>query len=1275
MPTHPAKPSATGQVRTADVDVPPSREPRVHVSYPEDLPISHRKDDIAEAIRDNQVVIVAGETGSGKTTQLPKICLELGRGGDSGSIGHTQPRRIAARTVAERIAAELDTPLGDTVGYKIRFTDRSSARTQVKVMTDGILLAEIQQDRTVRQYDTIIIDEAHERSLNIDFVLGYLKQLLPQRPDLKLIITSATIDPERFSRHFDEAPIIEVSGRTYPVEVRYRELVDDQTQGIVDAVSELTRAGPGDILVFCSGEREIRDAADALGRLQPTRPADALEVLPLYARLSSAEQHRVFTPHQGRRVVLATNVAETSLTVPGIRYVVDTGLARISRFSPRTKVQRLPIEPISKASADQRKGRCGRVADGICIRLYSEQDFEGRAEFTDPEILRTNLAAVILQMTSLGLGDIARFPFVEPPDTRSVQAGVQLLDELGALTTAPARGKRRGRRTTPSSNASRGSGGKPRLTAIGRQLVRLPVDPRLGRMLVEAGRNGCLREVIVVAAALSMQDPRERPADRQEQADQKHHRFADRQSDFAGLLNLWRYLKEEQKQSSSSAFRRMCKRDFLNYLRVREWQDLDTQLRRAAKQVGLKINNTPAASEQIHRSLLVGLLSHIGMKDVEKRDYLGARGTRFAIFPGSALFKKQPAFVMSAELVETSRLWGRTNAAIEPEWAETLAAHLVKRSYSEPHWEKKRGSVVALEKVTLYGVPIVTERKVNYGRIDPAVARELFIRHALVQGEWDTRHRFFADNARLLEEAADLEDRARRRDILVDDETIFDFYDARVPADVVSTAHFDSWWKKARRDSPDLLTFSFDMLVHDTVEQVAGQDYPDVWAHEQGELKLGYQFEPGAAADGVTVDIPVATLGQVDADEFTWPVPGLREELVVALLRSLPKALRVKFVPAPDHARAFLRVASAGEEPLLDALERFLRRTTGEHVPREAWDLSKVPGHLQLTFRVLGDDGTSLGEGKDLHALKLRHTGSTRRAVSSAAAALERADVTSWDFGELPQEFTQTRAGHEVKGYPALVDEQGAVAVRVLPTAEAQAATMPIGVRRLLMLALPSPGRSLVQGLGNDDKLTLGLSPHGSVAALVEDCWACAVDAIVAEHGLPWGRTAFEAQASQVERAGASRTSEVVLLARDALLAAHDIDRRLSGRADLDLLPALSDLKGQWSRLVYPGFVAEAEVEALRHYPRYFAAMGQRLDKLAGDPRRDGVLMGSMSGVQASYLSHVDALAAGRPPSTALRTVRWLLEELRVSLWAQQLGTTQRVSVQRVERSLSDLDS
>jgi ATP-dependent helicase HrpA len=1314
MAAHPA--SGVGNARPEPANVVPASSRASEASapeqtsgwtirYPADLPVSQRRDDIAAAIRDHQVVIVAGETGSGKTTQLPKICLELGRGQSGAVIGHTQPRRIAARSVAERIADELGTELGDVVGYQVRFTDRSSRSTLVKVMTDGILLAEIQRDRNLRRYDTIIIDEAHERSLNIDFILGYLKQLLPKRPDLKVIITSATIDPQRFSAHFDDAPIIEVSGRMYPVEVRYRELTDDQPTGIVEAVSELIREGPGDILVFLSGEREIRDAADALEGLTPARVVDRFEVLPLFARLSAADQHRVFAPHSTRRVVLATNVAETSLTVPGIRYVVDTGLARISRFSTRTKVQRLPIEPISQASANQRAGRCGRVADGICIRLYAEEDLLSRPAFTDPEILRTNLAAVILQMTSLGLGDVARFPFVEPPDTRAVQAGTQLLEEIGALTTvrsqpAPGRADPEGgseqadlakadsakadsaKAASNTAGASRSSRrraagrrtGGSRLTPIGRQLAQLPIDPRLGRMLVEASRLECLREVIVIAAALSMQDPRERPADQQEQADQLHRRFADPESDFAGILNLWRHLKEQQAELSSSAFRRMCKRSFLNYLRVREWQDLDSQLRQVAKQVGLTLNTTPAAAPAIHQALLSGLLSHIGMRDIERRDYQGARGTRFAIFPGSALFKKPPEFVMAAELVETGRLWARVNARLDPAWAEHIGAHLLKRTYSEPHWEKKRGAVMALEKVTLYGVPIVADRPVNYGRIDPETARDLFIRHALVQGEWRTHHRFFAQNQALLEEVEELENRARRRDIVVDDETLFDFYDERVPADVVSTAHFDSWWKKEQRTRPNLLSFTREMLVHDAASDVTTEDFPTQWQHGEAVLPLDYAFEPGSPKDGVTVEIPVAALNSVTPEDFTWPVPGLRFDLVVALLRSLPKTLRVNFVPAPNVARAFLDAATPGEEPMLDALERHLLRSTGVVVPREAWDLDKVPDHLRLSFRVLADDGDVLATGKDIEVLQRSFAPANAAAVASAAETFERSGLTTWEFDEVPREFAQVRAGHQVLGYPALVDEGASVGLRVFANPAGQASAMRSGVRRLLALAVPSPMGAAVAGLDNAATLELGLSPHGSTAALLEDCWDCTIDSIVdGAGGVPWTRAEFDRLVEQLRDLAPSRARDVIDATRMALVASHRVGKRLSGRAELAMLPALTDLADQRNRLVYPGFVTDAGLAALRHYPRYFAAMEFRLDRLATDLRRDAVLMATIGGPQSAYLNRVAALPAGELPGEELRAVRWMLEELRVSLWAQQLTTAHPISVQRVERALAHL--
>ena len=1233
------------------------------VTYPDGLPVSARRDDIAAAIRDHQVVIVAGETGSGKTTQLPKICLEVGRG-VHGMVGHTQPRRIAARSVAERIAEEVGRPLGETVGYQVRFADHSSKDTLVKVMTDGILLAELQHDRMLSAYDTLIIDEAHERSLNIDFILGYLKQLLPRRPDLKVVITSATIDPQRFSAHFSDAPIVEVAGRTYPVEIRSRPLVEeayddeegetvvrDQTEAIVDAVRELTAEGPGDILVFLPGEREIRDTADVLSRLT-TWPVDAFDVVPLYARLSSAEQHKVFERHSRRRVVLATNVAETSLTVPGIRYVVDAGLARISRYSLRTKVQRLPIEPVSQASANQRSGRCGRVEAGIAIRLYSEEDYESRPAFTDPEILRTNLASVILQMTALGLGDVARFPFVDPPDRRNVTAGVQLLEELGALREGS-------------------------LTRLGRQLVALPVDPRLARMVVEADRRGCLREVLVICAALSLQDPRERPADQQAQADQKHARFKDETSDFLTWLNLWRYVRGQQKELSSSAFRRMCRAEYLNYLRIREWQELEAQLRQVAKQLKLEVGR-PADqpdADGIHQSLLAGLLSHVGLRDPEKRDYLGARGARFSIFPGSGLFRKQPQLVMSAELVETSRLYARVNAAIRPEWAEELGAHLVKRTHSEPHWSKRRAAVMAYERVTLYGVPLVVERLVSYGSVDKPLARELFIRHALVYGEWHTRQRFMARNRELLDEVVELEHRARRHDILVDEHTLFDFYDARVGADVVSGAHFDTWWKQARRDDPELLTFDPAMLVNETASTVTEEAYPDQWREGDLALPLSYQFEPGAARDGVTVDVPVATLNQVEPAPFTWQVPGLRHDLVTALIRSLPKQLRVSFVPAPNYASDFLAAVSPGEESLLDALERFLRASTGVVVPRDAWDWAKVPGHLRPTFRVLGEDASVVAEGKDLDALKapLRPKFAEAMAEAASDSGLDVTGEKTWTFGTIERTFTRTRAGHEVRGFPALVDEGTTVGLRVFGSAAEQQASHRRGLRRLLVLALPSPVRAIADGLSNADKLGLAGAPYPSVTALLEDCVVAAVDALVERHGLVWDEPAYDALLAAVRPEVADTTRLVAHDVVRTLAVWREVDKALSGSADLPMLPALADMKAQVGRLVHRGFVSDVGAAQLRHLPRYLGAVLTRRERLASSLGKDRLLMDQVAHLQEAYLHRLDALPDDRPPGAGLVAVRWLLEEYRVSLWDQARGTAQPVSDTRIRKALDAL--
>ena len=1232
------------------------------ITYPAELPVSQRRDDIAAVIRDHQVVVIAGETGSGKTTQIPKICLELGRGVD-GQIGHTQPRRLAARTVAERIAEELGSPLGETVGYQVRFTDVSADGTLVKLMTDGILLNELARDRDLRRYDTLIIDEAHERSLNIDFILGYLRQLLPRRPDLKVIITSATIDPERFAAAFGGAPIVEVSGRTYPVEVRYRPVDEDADQGqaITDAIDELSAEGPGDILVFLSGEREIRDTADLLaGR-------ERLDILPLYSRLSAAEQHRVFERRAAssltRRVVLATNVAETSLTVPGIKYVIDPGTARISRYSRGTKVQRLPIEPISQASANQRKGRSGRTSDGICIRLYSEEDFYSRPEFTDPEILRTNLASVILQMAAIGLGDIPKFPFIDPPDARNIADGLTLLAELNAFKNG-------------------------RITGLGRKLARLPVDPRIGRMILEADRNGCVREVLIIAAALSIQDPRERPADAQQAADDKHRRFTDPDSDFVTYLNLWDYLAERQRELSSSAFRRLCRAEFLNYLRVREWQDLRGQLRTLAGDLGVAVRSTSAERTGLHVSLLAGLLSQIGMKIQgseplqqaasaprgrrPRAEYLGARSARFAIFPGSALVRKAPDWIVAAELVETSRLWARTVARIEPEWVEPLARHLVRHSYSEPHWEKKRGGAVALEKVTLYGVPLVVDRKVPFGRIDPAAARELFIRHALVEGDWQTSHRFFAENRRLLAEAEEVEHRARRRGLVASEDELFAFYDARIPADVVSAQHFDTWWKQARRADPGLLTFKASDLLNDDATGVSADAYPDVWTSESAGVPpapLSYAFEPGSESDGVTVDIPLSGLNQVNPAEFSWQVPGLRTELVTEMIRSLPKALRRDLVPAPDVAREVVARLGEPSGDLRDAVGRELRALRGVSVPRDAWDLSKLPRHLRITVRVT-DSGRVLAEGKDVAELQRELRPRLRAVLSEAASAITRTGLTSWTVGELPRVF---RDG-SVVAYPALADAGTTVDVRLFETPDAAHAAMWAGTRRLILLGAPSPVKSIAGGLSTRAKLALSHNPHGGVAAMFADCVNCAADYLMAEAGGPaWDRESFERLSASVRSGLHEVTAEVVNQVEAALRLAHSVGARLDDNyADL-LQPAVADMRAQLSGLIYPGFVAATGYRRLPHLTRYLRGIERRLDKLPENPARDAANMAIAQRAEQACQQAVADLPAARRGQPDVTEVRWMLEELRVSLFAQTLGTQGPVSENRILTALSRL--
>ncbi|MCU1637837.1 MAG: ATP-dependent helicase [Microbacteriaceae bacterium] len=1271
-------------------EVPPPQPPLdratpLVITYPEELPVSRMRQEIARVIRDNQVVIVAGETGSGKTTQLPKILLELGRE----SIGHTQPRRIAARTIAERIAEELGQELGELVGYQVRFTDRVGKNTKVKLMTDGILLNEIHRDRLLKKYDAIIIDEAHERSLTIDFLLGYLKQLLPRRPDLKVVITSATIDPESFAKHFADAigrpaPIVEVSGRTFPVEIRYRPLVADAVEsddlderpqasidpidGINAALDELARESSGDVLVFLSGENEIRDAEEAIrGRNLP-----GTEVLPLYGRLSAADQHKVFRPSTTagtrRRIILATNVAETSLTVPGIRYVIDAGMARISRYSVRAKVQRLPIEAISQASANQRSGRSGRTSDGIAIRLYSEDDFKRRPEYTEPEILRTNLAAVILQMISLGLGDIGAFPFLQPPDSRGIKDGLDLLRELGAVTA------------------------KNEITRIGRQLTQLPIDPRLARMVTESKQHGTTREVMAIVAALSIQDPRERPLDKRAQADQQHARFVDPTSDFLTLLNLWNYLKTKENELSSSAFRRLCKAEYLNFLRIREWGDVYRQLQRMAKPLGLTIGDASVNPVGIHKSLLAGLLSQIGIRDRQKKDYAGARQVRFLIFPGSALAKKQPDAVMSAELVETSRLFARVNAAIDPSWAEPLAGDLAKRSYSEPHWEKKQGAIVAWERVTLYGVPIIERRRTQFSKIDPAYARELFIRHALIEGDWNLDQldkrvgAFDRANRALRKELAELEERTRRRDILVDDETVFEFYHRRIPAEVHSTRSFESWWTKARLETPDLLTMTAENLLDesDAEARIDENAFPSSWEQGDQRLTLSYRFEPGSEEDGVTAHVPLALVARLSPAGFDWQVPGLREELVTALIKSLPKAIRRNVVPAGEWARRLLENATGlpVEElegtSITEYLAEMIQRKTHTPVTADDFDSDRIPPHLRITFAVLDDRGRQVAAAKDLtalqHKLKSRARESVVKVTESTPHALERSGLTSWDFDELPRFVDTRRGGTVIRGYPTLVDEGSSVAIRVMSTAQDQAEALPSGIRRLLLLAVPSPLSWVREHLSQSEKLTLATSPYQNVQSLFDDCLVAVTDAAlrdIAPGGLLWTRAEFERARTSVSAGLIDALYEVVNVVTSTLAAARDVERAITATTSMTLLPALSDVREQLGRLIYPGFIARTGSAQLKHLPRYLRAIVARLEKLPTSVAQDRVSQNEVAAATARFVA-----AGGRIPLPAdaperLVRVRWLLEELRVSLFAQQLRTAEPVSTQRIVKALA----
>lgn len=1229
---------------------------RLKVTYPSGLPVSDNVSEISKAIEENQVVIIAGETGSGKTTQIPKICLELGRGID-GLIGHTQPRRIAARTVANRIAEELSTPLGDGVGYKVRFNDQVSDKSFIKLMTDGILLAEMQNDRLLRQYDTIIIDEAHERSLNIDFILGYIKQILPKRPDLKVIITSATIDPERFSQHFNNAPIIEVSGRTFPVEMKYRPLAEDENSdvisGILSAVEELSHISQGDILIFLNGEREIRDTASALEKenLRHTN------ILPLYARLTIQEQNRIFKSHSGRNIVLATNVAETSLTVPGIKYVIDPGTARISRYSYRTKVQRLPIEAISQASANQRAGRCGRVSAGICIRLYSEEDFLSRPEFTDPEILRTNLAMVILQMLSLDLGEISDFPFVQPPDNRNINDGIRLLEELAAINHIK---------------------GATSLTKAGRSLSRFPIDPRLAKMVLTSIELGCVEPVFAIVSALSIQDPRERPHEKQQAADEKHSRFKDKQSDFISLLNLWQYVKEQQKALSSSQFRKLCQKEYLSYIRIREWQDIFSQLKLTLKELNTPISTVDLDEESniqlVHQAMLSGLLSHLGQLD-ENREFKGARGSKFFIFPGSALAKKPPKWIMAAELVETSRLFGRMVAKIDPNWIEPMAGHLLKHSYSEPHWEKKQGCVMAYEQISLYGLIIVPKRKIVFNQIEPHTCREIFIREALVNNDCSIKETFFKDNQLLIEKIEKLEQKARRKGFLIDEQRLYDFFESKLPDSVICQRSFLSWWKKEKLQNAKLLHFTESFLLDESPEAITTHKYPDYWQQDKLRLPLSYHFAPGEIDDGVSVHIPISVLNQVDVDGFDWMIPALREELFIAYIKGLPKTLRRNFVPAPNYAQASMANISEEKGKLTDALAKQLLRMTGVRLPEDAWENIELPLHLTMNFKVINEKNKLLKQGRDLVKLKESLQGKVKATIQKVAEkGIEKENLLTWDFGKLPKGYERKIASMSIKAFPALVDKKSSVAIELFEHQEQAEQAMLIGTSRLILLNIPSPVKYLQEKLPNKAKLGLYFNPFGSINDLINDCITAACQYLLKQSGeLPRTKSEFGTKKDFVRAEIAECVLQAAIKVEKALSLAHDIRKKMKGSVALNVIQSHGDVKAQLESLVFKGFVTASGIDKLDDTIRYLNAMIKRLEKLPIDPNQDRLKMIEIEKVSDALNTLVSKQRKDQPIPHELVNCRWMIEELRVSLFAQNLGTAYPISVKRIQNYLKEI--
>ena len=1241
---------------------------RPRPTYPADLPVAQRKDEIARAIAGAQVVIVCGETGSGKTTQLPKICLELGRG-VAGLIGHTQPRRLAARTLAARIASELSTEVGGAVGYKIRFTDRVSEATYVKLMTDGILLAETQGDRFLEQYDTLIIDEAHERSINIDFLLGYLKRLLPKRPDLKVIVTSATIDPQRFAEHFGGAPIIEVSGRVYPVEMRYhpppaqgadeddagdsRSLEGALMSSLLDAVRELPDPS-GDVLVFLPGEQSIREAADVLRKAHPEKT----EILPLYARLSAGEQSRVFRSHAGRRIVLATNVAETSLTVPGVRYVIDSGLARMSRYDTRRKVQRLPIEKISQASANQRAGRAGRTSAGVCIRLYSEEDFAARAVFTPPEIVRTNLASVILQMATLGLGSMEEFPFIEPPGARAIRDGASTLFELGAFDE------------------------EHRLTRVGRELSRLPVDPRVGRIILGGRDHKCLAEILVIAAALSVQDPRYRPHDAKEKADQAHRRFQSENSDFVTYLKLWDAFQEEAGRVGSSKLRAWCETHFLSFLRMREWQDVHRQLHQLVRGMGFAITSTEGDDASLHKALLTGYLGSVAMK-LDDRLYVGAHNVKLNVFPGSALFKKRPAFIMAAEVVETGRLYARTVARIEPEWIEPLAEHLVERRYFEPHWDKSRGQVVGFEKVTLHGLPVVAKRKIDFARVDGEAAREIFIRDALVQGEMHTAGAFLRHNREVVASIERLADRARSRDLMVDEEAVFRFYDKAVPADVWSSRHFEAWRKKVERDAPRALFLSREDVLIGDAAAVTPDMFPDALEIGGLRLPLAYRFEPGHEEDGITVTLPLAALGEIDAAPFEWLVPGLLTDKATALLESLPKAIRKNFVPVREVAESFARewrnrrdaeqvekeAANRAPGALTAALSRYLEARKPVTVPLGAFNPAACPEHLQMAFRVVDVDGRQVARSRELGELQRKLGARARESfVQALESHGERERVTSWDFGDLPAQVAIQQGPFRLPGYPALSAEKDGVALRVYQHPGEAASAHPRGVRRLLAMKLGETTKVVRRQLPGMQAMTVQFALMGSGDALRDDIIEAAIDrACIGDGEPPRSKEAFERCAEQARGKLSGLAGEVCARVAPILAAHQEVARLLQSAASPGGNTApWGEIRDHLARLVYPGFVSDTPWTQLGHLERYLKAARLRIERLRNQPAKDRAREAELLPHWQAYTTRADADKTRGIKSAELERYRWLLEEWRVSLFAQELRTAEPVSAKKI---------